>query len=91
MNLGDEYQNLLIFIALIIAGDESWAANLQQFPPNLLPAMKVGDGAHRRDGNQALVNLRREFMKHAIVISLIYLLLFFFWYYILFLRFPSNN
>ena len=53
--------------------------------------MKVGDGAHRRDGNQALVNLRREFMKHAIVISLIYLLLFFFWYYILFLRFPSNN
>ena len=27
MNLGDEYQNFLIFIALIIAGDEGWAAN----------------------------------------------------------------
>ena len=27
INLGDEYQNLLIFIALIIAGDEGWAAN----------------------------------------------------------------
>ena len=29
MHLGDEYQNFLIFIALIIAGDESWAKNLQ--------------------------------------------------------------
>ena len=53
MNLGDEYQNFLTFIALIIAGDEGWAANLQQFPPNLSPATKVGDGAHRRIGNQA--------------------------------------
>ena len=29
MNLGDEYQNILVFIALIIAGDEGWARNLQ--------------------------------------------------------------
>ena len=47
MNLGDEYQNFLIFIALIIAGDEGWATNLQWFPPNLSPASEVGDGAHR--------------------------------------------
>ena len=53
MNLGDKYQNLLIFIALMIDGDESWATNLQLFPPNLSPATKVGDGAHRHGGNQA--------------------------------------
>ena len=29
MNLGDEYQGFLIFIALIIAGDEGWAMNFQ--------------------------------------------------------------
>ena len=28
MNLGDEYQNFLIFIALLIAGDEGYATNL---------------------------------------------------------------
>ena len=27
MNLGDEYQNFLIFIALLIAGVESWTTN----------------------------------------------------------------
>ena len=26
--LDDEYQNFLIFIALLIAGDESWTTNL---------------------------------------------------------------
>ena len=56
MNLGDEYQNFLI--ALIIASDEGWAMNLQQVPPNLSPATKVGDGAHRRGGNQALLFTR---------------------------------
>ena len=59
MNLGDEYQYFLIFIALIIAADEGWATNLQLFPPNLSPAMKVGDGAHRRGGNQALINVEQ--------------------------------
>ena len=54
MNLGDEYQNFFIFIALIIAGDEGWATNLQKFPPNLSPPAKVGDGAHRRGENQVL-------------------------------------
>ena len=54
MNLGDEYQKFLIFIALIIAGDEGWAMNFQQFSPNLSPATKLGDGAHRRGGNQTL-------------------------------------
>ena len=29
MNLSDEYQNLLIFIALIVADDEGWATKLQ--------------------------------------------------------------
>ena len=29
MNLGDEYQDFLIFIALIIAGDEGWTMNFQ--------------------------------------------------------------
>ena len=53
MNLGDEYQTFLIFIVLIIAGDEGWATNLQYFPPNLSPATKVGDGAYRRRENQA--------------------------------------
>ena len=56
MNLGDEYQNFLIFIALIIPGDEGWATNLQYFPPNLAPATKVGEGARRRGGSQALTH-----------------------------------
>ena len=30
MNLGDEYQNFLIFIALMIAGGEGWATNIQE-------------------------------------------------------------
>ena len=55
MNLGDEYQKILIFIALIIVGDEGWTTNLQQFPLNLSPATKVGDGAYRRGMNQALM------------------------------------
>ena len=53
MNLGDEYQNFLIFTAQFIAGDEGWATNLHYLPPNLLPATKVGDGAHRHRENQA--------------------------------------
>ena len=57
MNLGDEYQNILIFIVLIIVGDEGWAANLQQFTLNLSPATKVGDGAYRRRRNQALMSI----------------------------------
>ena len=28
MNLGDEYQNFLTFIALLIAGDEGWTSKL---------------------------------------------------------------
>ena len=52
MNLGDEYQNILIFIALIIVGDEGWTTNLQQFPLNLSPATKVGDGAYRPVGTK---------------------------------------
>ena len=56
MNLGDEYQNFLIFIALITASDEGWATKLQYFPPILSPPMNVGDGAHRRCGNQALIS-----------------------------------
>ena len=28
MNLDDEYRNILIFIALLITGDEGWTANL---------------------------------------------------------------
>ena len=58
MNLGDKYQNFLIFIAPLIAGDEGWATNLQQLQPNLSPATQVGDGAHRRGGNQALQTFR---------------------------------
>ena len=27
MNLGDEYQNFLLFIALLMAGDEGWTTN----------------------------------------------------------------
>ena len=27
MNLGDQYQNFLIFIALLIGGDEGWTTN----------------------------------------------------------------
>ena len=46
MNLGNEPQNFLIFIALMITGDDIWATNLS-------PATKVGDGAHRCGGNQA--------------------------------------
>ena len=54
MNLGDEYQNFLIFIALLIAGDEGWTTNLWYFPPHLSPAMNVSDRAYRRSGNQTL-------------------------------------
>ena len=39
--------------------DEGWATNLQLFPPNLSPTTKVGDGAHRRGGNQALINVEQ--------------------------------
>ena len=28
MNLGDKYQNILILIALLVAGDEGWTTNL---------------------------------------------------------------
>ena len=28
MNLTDEYQNVLIFITLLIAGDQGWTTNL---------------------------------------------------------------
>ena len=28
MNLGNEYQNFMILIALLIAGDEGWTMNL---------------------------------------------------------------
>ena len=57
MWLCDEYQqNFLIFIALIIAGDEGWAMSPQQFPPNLSLATKLGDGAHCPGENQALVD-----------------------------------
>ena len=38
----------------IKTGDEGWAINLQQFPPNLSLPTKVGNGAHRRSENQAL-------------------------------------
>ena len=53
MNLGNEYQNLLIFIILLIAGDEGWTMTLWQFPPQLSPATKTDDGAYSRGGNQA--------------------------------------
>ena len=53
--MGNEYQNILIFIALIIAGDECWATNLQQFPPYLSSATKMGVGAHCRSGEQAYI------------------------------------
>ena len=53
--MGDEYQNFLILIALIIAGDKYWATNLQQFPPNLSPVTKMGVGANRRGGKQAYI------------------------------------
>ena len=56
MWLGDEYQNFLIFIALIIPGDEGWTTNLQYVPPNLAPATKVGEGARRRGGNQVFTH-----------------------------------
>ena len=49
-------KKIFIFIVLIIANDECWATSLQQFPPNLSPTTKVGDGAHGRGGNQALVD-----------------------------------
>ena len=53
INLGDEYQNFFIFIALLIAGDEGWTTNLCQFPPHSSPLTKLGDGVYRCAGNQA--------------------------------------
>ena len=46
MNLGDEYQNFLISMALLIVGDEGWTTNLWQFPSDLSPATKLVDGTH---------------------------------------------
>ena len=61
MNLRDEYQNFLIFIALIIDGDGGWVMNPEYFPPNLSPVTNVGNGAHRRDGNQASIKVQQSF------------------------------
>ena len=61
MNLGDEYQNFLIFIALLITGDEGWMLNLWWFPPHLSLAMKIGDRAYCHGGNQALENTFQKF------------------------------
>ena len=35
MNLGDEYHNILMFIALLIAGDEGWTTKFWYFSLNL--------------------------------------------------------
>ena len=64
MNLGDEYQNFLISMALLIAGDEGWTTNLWQFPSNLSPATKLVDGTHLRGGKQALAVLPSKFGDH---------------------------
>ena len=61
MNLCDEYQNFLIFIALIIDGDVGWAMNPEYFSPNLSPVTNVGNGAHRRDGNQGSIKVQQSF------------------------------
>lgn len=58
-SLGGEYQNILIFISLLIADDEGWTTDLWQVSPNLLAATKLGNGAHRLGGNQALKISRR--------------------------------
>ena len=53
MNLGDDHQNFLIFIALRIARDGGWATNFWQFPTSSSLATNLSGGAHGGGGNQA--------------------------------------
>lgn len=52
MNLGDDHQNFLIFIALRTARDGGWATNFWQFLPSSLLATNLSGRAHRGGGNQ---------------------------------------
>ena len=56
LNQSNRYQNFLIYLALFIAGDKGRKMSLCQFPTNLLPVTKLGDGAHCRNGDKAIVS-----------------------------------
>ena len=59
MNLGDEYQNFLIFIALLITGDEGEPLIVPTLDLSL--ATKMGDGAYLHGGNQASTHYKSVF------------------------------
>lgn len=57
-NQSNRYQNFLIYLALFIAGDKGRKMSLCQFPTNLLPLTKLGDGAYCRNVDKALKHYR---------------------------------